>query len=177
MTYKYLFPINLKEVRGRQRKRLDDYALSLRQPPLRKVIMFEIKAGDSLFRFTFVERLEEIEDRNQDLIICWLEVQGSGMSLQCECEFSLFDIKALRDQLEQFYQSLSQGRFPKKIDYSPRVPTFNCEIVQAKDTDVIGFNFKVCPSMLTLWTMQGGMLIDQSYFPGLIAGLNDILSN
>ncbi|HFK7187416.1 hypothetical protein ACCC84_17640 [Serratia odorifera] len=139
--------------------------------------MFEIKAGESLFRFTFVERLEDIEDRDQDLIICWLEVQGSGMSLQCECELTLFDIMTLRDRLEHFYQSISQGKTPKQIIYSPRVPNFSCEITQAADVDAIGFNFKVCPSMLTLWTMQGGMLIDQSYFPGLIAGLNDILSN
>ncbi|MDU5454949.1 MAG: hypothetical protein E6095_15680 [Pseudescherichia vulneris] len=139
--------------------------------------MFEIKTDDALFRFSFVERVEEPEDRRQDLIICWLEAQGSGISLGCECEFSLFDLEELRDKLTQFWHCLSNNQAPVPVVYAPRVNTFQFDIHHAIDAYAIGFNFKIMPNRLSLWTLEGGMLIDESYFPGLIHGINSILTN
>ncbi|MGP3594213.1 hypothetical protein [Vagococcus sp. WN89Y] len=139
--------------------------------------MFEIKNDDALFRFSFIERIEEPEDRRQDLIMCWLEVAGSGISLECKCEFSLFDLEEFRDKLHHFYQLLSTNQAVPPIVYAPRTNTFQCDIRHASDADVIGFNFKITPDMLTRWTVEGGTLIDQSYFPDLIAGIDSILTN
>jgi len=139
--------------------------------------MFEIKTEEALFRFSFIERIEEPEDRRQDLIMCWLEVEGSGVKLQCQCEFSLYDLEELRNKLASFQKSISDNQLPSPIVYTPRVSTFQCEISQAADADIIGFNFRVTPDILTRWTLTGGTVIDQSYFPHLISGINSILTN
>ncbi|WP_124234115.1 hypothetical protein [Erwinia psidii] len=139
--------------------------------------MFEIKTDDTLFRFTFIERLEEPEDRRYDLIMCWLETEGSGISLACECEFSLFDLEELRDKLSYFYQLLSENKQPSPITWAPRVPTFNIDIISDDNFLAVGFNFKITPNILTRWTLEGGTLIDQTYFPDLIRGIDSILTN
>lgn len=139
--------------------------------------MFEIYVDDALFRLSFVERIEEPEDRRLDLITCWLEAKRGGINLQCECEFSLHDLESLRTQLSEFYKAISEHRAPTQITYSPRYPTFKLNIFGAKDSNTIGFNFRVTPDVVESWALEGGMIIDQSYLTTLIAGIDSILTN
>lgn len=139
--------------------------------------MFEIKNENALFRLSFIERLEEPEDRRQDLIMCWLEINEPCISLQCECELSLFDLFSLKDMLSRFDQSLSGNKKPASFHFKPRIETFTCECLVVEGGDVIGFNFTASPHLDDGWMLRGGIAIDQSYFPALIRGVESILSN
>lgn len=139
--------------------------------------MFEIKNEDALFRLSFIERLEEPEDRRQDLIMCWLEVEAPGITLQSECELTLFDLKSLQELLSGFYASLSQNIAPQPISFAPRIQTFTCEIIPVEGSNSAGFNFTASPHQHDGWTLKGGIAIDQSYFPKMINGIESILTN
>ena len=139
--------------------------------------MFEIKNESVLFRFSFVERIEVLEDRRQDLIVCWLEIEEPSITLQCECELTLFDLERLRDMLSRFYEKISNNIEAAPELFTPRVPVFSFEIRKVEGGDIIGFNFTASPQEDEGWTLKGGIVIDQSYFPGLIRGVESILSN
>lgn len=139
--------------------------------------MFEIKNENALFRLSFIERLEEPEDRRQDLIMCWLEIEEPCVSLRCQCELSLFDLSTLKDMLSSFYASLSNHAKPAPFRFVPRIETFTCECVLVEGGDYVGFNFTASPHQDDGWMLQGGIAIDQSYFPALISGVESILSN
>jgi hypothetical protein len=139
--------------------------------------MFEIKNEDALFRLSFIERLEEIEDRRQDLIMCWLEIEEPCISLHCKCELSLFDLEDFRNKLSRFYESILANIKPVPFSFIPRIETFTCECLQVEGGDYIGFNFTASPHQDDGWTLKGGIAIDQSYLPGLISGIESILTN
>lgn len=139
--------------------------------------MFEIKNESVLFRFSFVERIEVLEDRRQDLIVCWLEIEEPSIKLQCECELTLFDLERLRDMLSHFYEKISNNTEAAPELFTPRVPVFAFELRAVEGGDIIGFNFTASPQEDEGWTLNGGIVIDQSYFPGLIRGVESILSN
>ena len=130
-----------------------------------------------LFRFSFIERLEEPEDRSLDLIMCWLEIVEPCISLQCQCELALFELEELRDKLSAFYACLSKNVKPAPVTFVPRIETFTCEIRQVVGTDLVGFNFTASPHQDEGWVLKGGIAIDQSYFPGRIRGIESILTN
>ncbi|MGL6020544.1 MAG: WapI family immunity protein [Gibbsiella quercinecans] len=138
--------------------------------------MFEINAGaDALFRFTFVERLKEPEDRELDLINCWLEVNVPCIQLQCLCEFTPYELNVFFEQLSRFYSSLSSGSVPATIKFSPRIGILDITIRQISDSGVIGFTFWIRPDIQAGSELTGGLCFDQSYFPGLLAGLRSII--
>lgn len=139
--------------------------------------MFEIKNESALFRLSFIERMDEPEDRRQDLIMCWLEVQEPCIKLQCQCELTLFDLENLRDMISRFYEDISNTIDVPPASFSPRIETFSCEFRQVVGADYIGFNFNVSPHEDDGWELKGGIAIDQSYFPGLIRGIDSILTN
>lgn len=139
--------------------------------------MFEIKNQDALFRLSFIERLEELEDRRLDTIMCWLEIEEPCIKLQCQCELTLFDLKRLRDMLSCFYEKLTQNIETSPVSFSPREQMFTCELRQVEGADFVGFNFTASPHQDEGWMLKGGIVIDQSYFPSLISGIESILSN
>lgn len=139
--------------------------------------MFEIKNESVLLRFSFVERIEVLEDRRQDLIVCWLEIEEPSIKLQCECELTLFDLERLRDMLSRFYKKISNNIEAAPELFTPRVPVFAFELREVEGGDIIGFNFTASPHEDEGWTLKGGIVIDQSYFPGLIRGVESILTN
>ena len=139
--------------------------------------MFEVMNESALFRLSFIERLEEPEDRQLDLIICWLEIEESCIKLQCQCELTLFDLKKLRDMLVRFHKNIEQSFETLTESFTPRIETFTCEVRQVEGTDFIGFNFTASPHEDEGWMLKGGIAIDQSYFPRLIRGIESILSN
>jgi len=134
--------------------------------------MFEIKNESVLFRFSFVERIEVLEDRRQEL-----EIEEPSIKLQCECELTLFDLERLRDMLSQFYEKISNSTEAAPELFTPRVPVFAFELREVEGGDIIGFNFTASPQEDEGWTLKGGIVIDQSYFPGLIRGVESILTN
>lgn len=139
--------------------------------------MFEIITDDSHFRFTFVERMIEPTDPQLDLIICWLEVGDPSVKLQCQCEFTPYELEKLHNQLSAFYKHLGEWPLSMQINFTPRYPVFSLVIGKGKDSDCVGFSFRVVPTVHDSWSLQGGMAIEQSYFPSLIRGINSILTN
>ncbi len=139
--------------------------------------MFEIKNEDVLFRLSFIERLEEPEERSLDLIMCWLEIEEPCIKLQCQCELAQFELEELRDKLSAFYECLPYKVKPAAIAFVPRIETFTCEVRQVVGADEFGFNFTASPHEDEGWMLKGGIVIDQSYFPRLIRGVDSILSN
>lgn len=139
--------------------------------------MFEIMNESALFRLSFIERREEPEDRRLDLIFCWLEIEQPCIKLQCQCELTLFDLKNFRDMLVRFYENIEQNIKTPPESFVPRIETFTCEVRQVESADFIGFNFTASPHEDEGWMLKGGIAIDQSYFPGLIRGIESILSH
>ena len=139
--------------------------------------MFEIKNENALFRFSFIERIEVLEDRRQDLIMCWLEIEEPGIKLQCECELTLFELERLQDMISRFYDKITKNIEAPPEVFTPRVPIFTCEFRRVEGTDVIGFNFTASPHEDEGWMLKGGIGIDQSYLSGLISGVESILTN
>jgi len=139
--------------------------------------MFEIKNEDTLFRLSFIERIEEPEDRRLDLIMCWLEIAGCSINLQCQCELTIFDLESLQEMLSEFYASLYKNGRPKPVQFAPRMKSFTCEFNAVEGSDLISFNFTATPAIYDSWQLTGGIAIDQSYFPALIQGIESILTN
>ncbi len=139
--------------------------------------MFEIKNENALFRLSFIERIEEPSNRRLDLVMCWLEVVDPYINLQCQCELTLFDLESLRDSLSKFYASINSGLRPLPFQFSPRVENFTIECLQVEGGDYVGLNFTIRPHLSDGWTLNGGIALDQSYFPALIQGVESILTN
>lgn len=139
--------------------------------------MFEIKNEGVLFRLSFIERIEEPEERSLDTILCWLEIEEPCINLQCQCELAVFDLEELRDKLAAFYKCLSLNVKAPAFSFVPREETFTCEVRQVRGADLVGFNFTASPHQDEGWMLKGGIAIDQSYFPGLIGGIESILTN
>ena len=38
--------------------------------------------------------------------MCWLEIAGCSIKLQCQCELTIFDLESLKEMLSEFYASL-----------------------------------------------------------------------
>jgi hypothetical protein len=139
--------------------------------------MFEIKNEDTLFRLSFIERIEEPEDRRLDLIMCWLEISGCSINLQCQCELTIFDLESLKGMISEFYTSLTRNGRPDPVTFAPRMPVFSCGFNIVGGSDLVGFTFSATPHVYDSWQLTGGIIIDQSYFPSLIEGIESILTN
>lgn len=139
--------------------------------------MFEIKNEDMLFRLSFIERIIVPEERQEDAIMCWLEIKDKYINLQCECELIPFDLQNLKSMTATFYEALFSSRPPKMVEFSPRMPFFTCGFVTSLDCDPVNFFFTASPHVYDSWELKGEIMIDQSYFPGLIQGIESILTN
>lgn len=138
--------------------------------------MFEINPGtDALFRLTFIERMKEPEDHDLDLINCWLEVKLPCIQLQCMCEFTPWELNNFSLKLREFYSSVQTNRLPEPVEFSPRIGVMHIELKQISDYGTLGFTFRIRPDMQAGSELTGGIGIDQSYFPQLLAGLRDII--
>ncbi len=139
--------------------------------------MFEITNNEEIFRLSYVERLIDLDERSLDKINCWLEIKNPYMALQCQCEVFAFDLKNLRDSLDVFYQSLSNSATPAPLSFTTFVPAFSCEINAVDESHHIEFKFKATPNEGESWQLSGEMVINQSYFPELINGIESMLAN
>lgn len=139
--------------------------------------MVEIKNEDTLFRLSFIERVEEPEEPQEDLIMCWLEINGCNISLQCQCELTPYDLGSLKNMVSDFYNSLNRSEQPEPISFAPRMETFTCGFNLVEESDLVGFTFTASPNVYDSWKLTGGIMIDQSYFPALIRGIESILTN
>ncbi|AHK21983.1 WapI family immunity protein [Yersinia similis] len=137
--------------------------------------MFEIYVEDDvLFRLTVIERLKEPEDRRFDLINCWLEIKVPCIQLQCICELTPDEIEIFHQNLSDFYDSLLVGTTPLPVKFKPRIGILDAEVIATIDGQGVGFNFRVCPDIEAGSELNAGIYLDQSYFPGLLAGLKEI---
>ncbi|MFC0142370.1 hypothetical protein ACFFJN_20765 [Erwinia mallotivora] len=139
--------------------------------------MFEIKNEATLFRLSFIERIEEPEEPQEDEIRCWLEIEGCGINLQCQCELTPCDLTSLKEMISGFYASLSRNESPEPVSFAPRIETFTCGFNAILGSDSVGFTFSASPQVYDSWKLTGGIIIDQSYFPALIYGIESILTN
>jgi len=139
--------------------------------------MFEIKNGDTLFRLSFIERIEEPEEPLEDAIMCWLEINGCSISVQYQCELTPYDLKSLKDKITHFYSALNKTGRPKPVSFAPRVPAFTCGLNTLQGSDYVEFTFSATPDVYEGWKLTGSITIDQSYFPALIQGIESILTN
>lgn len=109
--------------------------------------------------------------------MCWLEINGCSISLQCQCELIPYDLVSLKKIMTDFYQSLSANKRPEPVSFSPRMSTFTCGFNVIGGSDAVGFSFTASPQIYESWKLTGGIIIDQSYFPALINGIESILTN
>lgn len=138
--------------------------------------MIEIVNEEAAFRLSFIEKIEEPEERRLDLIKCWLEIKDSSISLSCQCDLTLLDLDDFRHGLTTFYADLLNGIAPKDYYFEPREPVLRLEVLKVRDADYCGLNFIVRPDLTDGWTLHGGIAIDQSYFPSLLQGIDALLN-
>lgn len=142
--------------------------------------MFDLKSDD--FTFT-VFPFERVSDHGIDpvehlwnWIQSWVEFLVSGLKVQFQTEFTVGELKTLREQFSAHYEALIAQRELKPFEFLSRCHQINMVIRKVKGKDSVTVDFVLRPEPhADSVQVKGDFGLDESYFPDILKRLDEMI--
>lgn len=139
--------------------------------------MIDIQSGSRHLKLTPYERIPEPEERAYDRIMVWVEFLVPGLKTEFITEFSAGELELAREELQKLHQSLIVNQKSQPTELKSLFEQVIMTLHQSDFGDAVGINLTLKPEdhadSVTLKDFFG---IDQSYFPALLSGLDEMIN-
>lgn len=139
--------------------------------------MIDITSGDRHLKLTPYERVSEPEIPAYSRIMVWVEFSIPALKTEFAAEFFVGQLEQFRNDTQGFYQALKNGGKVKDINLTSAFEQVVLKLHQAHFAGAVGVSMELKPeNHAESITLEGSLDIDESYFPDLLSGLDDIIS-
>ena len=142
--------------------------------------MFDFKSDNFTFTVSPFERVSDHEadpvEHLWDWIQSWVEFSVSGLKVQFQTEFTVGELKTLREQFSAHYEALIAQRELKPFEFHSRCHQLNMVIrkVKGKDGVIVDFVLRPEPHADSV-QVKGDFGLDESYFPDILKRLDEMI--
>jgi len=139
--------------------------------------MIDITSGTRHLKLTPYERLTESEELAYSRIIVWVEFSVPALKTEFAAEFFVGQLEQSRKAMYDFYQAIKNGMKFKDINLTSAFDQVTLKFHHAHFAGTVGVSMVLKPeNHADSITLEDSFDIDESYFPGLLSGLDDIIS-
>jgi len=139
--------------------------------------MIDITSGSRHLKLTPYERLTEPEELAYSRIMVWVEFSLPALKTEFAAEFFFGQLQQSRDDMYDFYEGIKNGMKFKDINLISAFDQVALKFHQAHFAETVGVSMVLKPeNHADSITLEDSFDIDESYFPGLLSGLDDIIS-
>lgn len=139
--------------------------------------MIDIISGARHLKITPYERGSETEVTAYSLIMVWVEFSIPPLKTEFAAEFFVGQLEQSRSDICGFYQAIKNGIKFKDVNLTSAFEQVTLKFHQSHFAGAVGVSMVLKPeNHADSVTLEGFFEIDESYFPDLLSGLDDILS-
>ncbi|HFK5644403.1 MULTISPECIES: hypothetical protein [Enterobacter] len=139
--------------------------------------MIDITSGDRHLKLTPYERLTEDEVPAYSRIMVWVEFSIPVLKTEFAAEFFVCQLEQFRNDKHALHQALKTGGKSKDISLTSAFEQVMLKFHQAHFAGAVGVSMVLKPeNHADSITLDDSFDIDESYLPGMLSGLDDIIS-
>lgn len=139
--------------------------------------MINITSGNRHLKLTPYERLTESEEPAYSRIMVWVEFSVPALKTEFAAEFFVGQLQQSRNDMYGFHQAIKNGMKFKDINLTSAFDQVALKFHQANFSGTVGVSMVLKPeNQADSITLEDSFDTDESYFPGLLSGLDDIIS-
>ncbi|MFC0141898.1 hypothetical protein ACFFJN_18280 [Erwinia mallotivora] len=142
--------------------------------------MFNFQNDDFTFTVSPFERVTDNEidpvEHRWDWIKSWIEFSVSGLKVQFQTDFSVGELKMLREQFSLHYEALIAQREVKPYEFRSLNHQLNMNIRKVTGGDGIMVDFVLRPEPhADSVQVKGDFGLNESYFPDILKRLDEMI--
>lgn len=142
--------------------------------------MFDLRNEDFTFVISPFERMPDNEadpvGHLWDWIQSWIEFSVSGLKVQFQTEFTVGELKILKDEFSSHYQAIIAQKEKKPFVFRSDRGQLNMVIrkVTGKDGVIVEFDIRPEPHADSV-QVKGSFGLDESFFPDILKRLDEMI--
>ena len=142
--------------------------------------MFDLRNEDFTFVISPFERMPDIEadpvGHLWDWIQSWVEFSVSGLKVQFQTEFTVGELKILKDEFFEHYQAIIAQKEIKPFIFRSERGQLNMVTrkVTSKDGVIVEFDIRPEPHADSV-QVKGSFGLDESFFPDILKRLDEMI--
>ncbi len=142
--------------------------------------MFDLRNEDFTFVISPFERMPDNEadpvGHLWDWIQSWIEFSVSGLKVQFQTEFTVGELKILKDEFSSHYQALIAQKEIKPFIFRSERGQLNMVTrkVTGKDGVIVEFDIRPEPHADSV-QVKGSFGLDESFFPDILKRLDEMI--
>ncbi|WP_340278400.1 WapI family immunity protein [Pantoea agglomerans] len=142
--------------------------------------MFDFRNEDFTFVISPFERIPDNEadpaGHLWDWIQSWIEFSVSGVKVQFQTEFTVGELRILKDEFAANYQAIIAQRELKPFIFRSERGQLNMVIRKVTGKDGVIVEFDIRPeSHADSVQVKGSFGLDESYFPNILKRLDEMI--
>ncbi|MEW5289120.1 hypothetical protein ABW286_07985 [Erwinia papayae] len=142
--------------------------------------MFNLQNDDFTFTVSPFERVTDNEidpvEHRWDWIKSWIEFSVSGLKVQFQTDFSVGELKILREQFLLHHDALIAKREVKPYEFRSLNQQLNMNIRKVTDGDGVMVDFVLRPEPhADSVQVKGDFGLNESYFPDILKRLDEMI--
>ncbi|WP_292992304.1 hypothetical protein [Pantoea sp.] len=142
--------------------------------------MFDIRDEEFVFAVSPFERVvnNEIDPDNHhwDWIKSFVEFSVTGVKIQYQTEFTVGELKQLKEQFSAHYQTVVAQLEVQPFEFRSDLNQLNMLLRKVNGDDVVVIEYVLRPeSHADSVQVKGEFVIDESYFPGILSRLDEMI--
>lgn len=139
--------------------------------------MIDILSGNRIFKLLPYQRIPEPKAPSYDRIMVWVEFSVPVLKTAFEAEFGAGELAKLRSELISLYQSLKTRTKHDDVIFSNLSKQVLITFHQSSESDTVGVDLVLRPEdHADSVTLSDFFCLDESYFPAIISGLNEMVN-
>ncbi|MDU5453330.1 MAG: hypothetical protein E6095_07310 [Pseudescherichia vulneris] len=139
--------------------------------------MIDITSGTRHLKLTPYERLTEPQAPAYSRIMVWVEFSVPALKTEFAAEFFVGQLQQSRNDMYGFHQAIKNGMKSKDINLISAFDQVALKFHHAYFAGTVGVSLVLKPeNHADSITLEGSFDIDESYFPDMLSGLDDIIS-
>ncbi|MGK3116105.1 WapI family immunity protein [Candidatus Pantoea formicae] len=143
--------------------------------------MFDIRNEEFVFAVSPLERVvdEEADPVNHlwDWIKSFVELSVNGVKVQFQTEFTVGELKELREHFASFYEAVKVQREIKPFNFRSDLNQLNMLLRKVEGDDIVIIEYVLRPeSHADSVQVKGEFGINESYFPDIFRRLDEMIA-
>lgn len=143
--------------------------------------MFDIRNEEFVFAVSPFERVVDDEadpvNHLRDWIKSFVEFSVSGVKVQFQTEFSVGELRALREQFSAYYRAVVAQQEIESFSFRSQLNQLNMVLRKVSGDDVVIIEYVLRPEEhADSVQIKGELAINESYFPDILKRLDEMIA-
>lgn len=143
--------------------------------------MFDFRNDNFTFTVSPFERVADVEadpiEHLWDWIQCWIEFSVDGLKSQFQTEFTIGELKILRDSFSNHHEALIAQNDIKPFEFCSERHQLDMVLRKLNDVDSVIIEYTLRPEAhADSVQVKGDFSINESYFPDILKRLDEMIA-